>query len=84
MKRNVYETLINKYGNKFAITMAAAKRAENLNELSRPLIKSNETNLISIAFEEMAEGYVEIKNSEMLKVLSANVKYSKRIGGESA
>lgn len=83
MKRDVYETLINKYGNKFAITMAAAKRAENLNELSRPLVKTNETNLISIAFEEMAEGYVEIKNAEMLKVLSANVKYSKHIGGKS-
>ncbi len=77
MKEKVYETLMNKYGNKYAITMAAAKRAENLNELSRPLIKTNETNLVSIALEEMAEGYVEIKNFEMLKALVADVKKSK-------
>ena len=83
MKRKLYETLIKKYGNKFAITMAAAKRAENLNELSRPLIKTDETNLVTIAFEEMADGYVEIKNSEMLKVLSANVKYTRSAGKES-
>jgi len=84
LKRNVYETLMNKYGNKFAITMAAAKRAESLNELSKPLIKTNEVNLISIAFEEMAQNYVEIKNSEMLKLLSANVKYSKYTEEENA
>ncbi|WP_036225361.1 DNA-directed RNA polymerase subunit omega [Mesoaciditoga lauensis] len=77
MKEKVYETLMNKYGNKYAITMAAAKRAENLNELSRPLVKTNETNLVSIALEEMAEGYVEIKNFEMLKALVADVKKSK-------
>ena len=76
MKEKVYETLMNKYGNKYAITMAAAKRSENLNELSRPLIKSDETNVVSIALEEMASGYVEIKNFEILKALVADVKYS--------
>ena len=76
MKEKVYETLMNKYENKYAITMAVAKRAENLNELSRPLIKTDETNLVSIAFEEMASGYVEIKNFEMLKALVADIKYS--------
>ncbi len=78
MKEKIYETLMNKYGNKYAITMAAAKRAENLNELSRPLIKTKETNLVSIALEEMAEGYVEIKNFEMLKALVADVKKAER------
>ncbi len=74
MKEKVYETLMNKYGNKYAITMAAAKRAESLNELSRPLVKTNETNLVAIALEEMTDGYVEIKNFEMLRALVANVK----------
>jgi len=74
VKEKVYETLMNKYGNKYAITMAAAKRAESLNELSRPLVKTNETNLVAIALEEMTDGYVEIKNFEMLRALVANVK----------
>jgi DNA-directed RNA polymerase omega subunit len=78
MKEKVYETLMNKYGNKYAITMAAAKRAEDLNELSRPLVKTNETNLVSVALEEMADGYVVIKNFEMLKALVADVKKAER------
>ncbi len=76
MNDKIYETLMNKYGNKYAITMAVAKRAESLNELSRPLVKTNETNLVAIALEEMANGYVEIKNFEMLRALVANVKNS--------
>ncbi len=81
MKEKIYETLMNKYENKYAITMAVAKRAENLNELSRPLVKTDEINLVSIAFEEMSAGYVEIKNFEMLKALVADVKYSNRKDG---
>jgi DNA-directed RNA polymerase subunit K/omega len=69
---------MDRYGNKYAISMAVAKRAEALNELSKPLIQTDETNLVSIALQEMKEGYVEIKNAEMLKVLVANVKYSKK------
>ncbi len=76
MKEKVYAGLMDSYENKFAITMAAAKRAEALNELSKPFIKTDEVNLVSIAFEEMANGYVKIKNSEILKVLVAKVNYS--------
>ncbi|BBJ27618.1 DNA-directed RNA polymerase subunit omega [Athalassotoga saccharophila] len=78
MKDGIYETLMNRYGNKYAISMAVAKRAESLNELSKPLVKTEESNLVTIALQEMAAGYVEIKNSEMLKALTANVKISKK------
>ncbi len=78
MKQRLYETLMDRYGNKYAITMAAAKRAEALNELSRPLIQTSEANLVSVALQEMSEGYVEIKNAEMLKVLVAGVKLPKK------
>ncbi len=78
MKDKLYEILMNRYGNKYAISMAAAKRAEALNELSKPLVKTEDSNLVTIALEEMKEGYVEIKNAEMLKVLVANVKVAKK------
>ncbi len=78
MKDKLYEILMNRYGNKYAISMAAAKRAEALNELSKPLVKTEDSNLVTIALQEMKEGYVEIKNAEMLKVLVANVKVAKK------
>ncbi len=78
MKGKLYEILMNRYGNKYAISMAVAKRAEALNELSKPLVKTEDSNLVTIALEEMKEGYVEIKNAEMLKVLVANVKVAKK------
>ncbi len=78
MKDGIYEALMNRYGNKYAISMAVAKRAESLNELSKPLIKTEESNLVTIALQEMAAGYIEIKNSEILKALTANVKVSKK------
>lgn len=78
MKDDLYEVLMDKYGNKYAISMAVAKRAEALNELSRPLVKTTESNLVTIALYEMRDGYVEIKNSEMLKALTASVKISKK------
>ncbi len=78
MKDKLYEILMNKYGNKYAITMAVAKRAEALNELSKPMVKTEDSNLVTISLEEMKEGYVEIKNAEMLKMLVANVKLAKK------
>jgi len=78
VKDKLYEILMNRYGNKYAISMAAAKRAEALNELSKPLVKTEDSNLVTIALQEMKEGYVEIKNAEMLKVLVANVKVAKK------
>jgi len=78
VKDKLYEILMNKYGNKYAITMAVAKRAEALNELSKPMVKTEDSNLVTISLEEMKEGYVEIKNAEMLKMLVANVKLAKK------
>lgn len=78
MKDKLYEVLMDRYGNKYAISMAVAKRAESLNELSKPLVKTEDSNLVTIALEEMKEGYVEIKNAEMLKMLVANVKTAKK------
>lgn len=77
LKDKIYEVLMNRYGNKYAIAMAVSKRAESLNELSKPLVKTDNPNLVTIALEEMEEGYVEIKNAEMLKALVANVKTTK-------
>jgi DNA-directed RNA polymerase omega subunit len=78
VKDKLYEVLMNRYGNKYAIAMAVAKRAESLNELSKPMVKTEDSNLVTIALEEMRAGYVEIKNAEMLKVLVANVKTAKK------
>ncbi|ANQ53231.1 DNA-directed RNA polymerase subunit omega [Thermosipho affectus] len=69
-----YDKLLEKIPYKFAIPIAVAKRAENLKEFAHPYVETWDNNYVSIAFKELSEGYVRIKNEEILKVLIPEVK----------
>ncbi|QTA37793.1 DNA-directed RNA polymerase subunit omega [Thermosipho ferrireducens] len=69
-----YDDLIERIPYKFAIPVAAAKRAENLREFAQPYVTTWDKNYVSIALKELSEGYIRIKNEEILKILIPNVK----------
>ncbi|SHH32720.1 DNA-directed RNA polymerase subunit omega [Thermosipho atlanticus] len=69
-----YDELLKKVPYKFAIPIAVAKRAENLKEFAKAYVKTWDNNYVSIALKELSEGYVRIKNEEILKILIPNVK----------
>ena len=49
---------------KYALVILAAKRARQIKEGSRPLIKTDSTNPITIALEEIADGQIRYKFDE--------------------
>ncbi|MDK2886210.1 MAG: DNA-directed polymerase subunit omega [Thermosipho sp. (in: thermotogales)] len=69
-----YDELMKKIPYKFAIPIAVAKRAENLKEFAKPYVETWDKNYVSIALKELSEGYIRIKNEEILKILIPNVK----------
>ncbi|ABR29975.1 DNA-directed RNA polymerase subunit omega [Thermosipho melanesiensis] len=69
-----YDELLKKIPYKFAIPIAVAKRAENLKEFAHSYVETWDNNYVSIALKELSEGYIRIKNEEILKVLIPNVK----------
>lgn len=52
------DRLITKADSKYTLVIAAAKRARQLNENSRPLIESDMTKSVSIALEEIVQGKI--------------------------
>jgi DNA-directed RNA polymerase subunit omega len=52
------DRLITKVDSKYTLVIAAAKRARQLNENSRPLIESEMTKSVSVALEEIVQGKI--------------------------
>ncbi len=69
-----HDYLSKKIPYRYAIPIAVAKRAEALKEYAKPYVKSDDNNPVSIAFKELQEGYVRIRNEEILKILLPEVR----------
>jgi DNA-directed RNA polymerase subunit omega len=55
------EELLDQVDNKYALVMAAAKRARQLKEGGLPLVDIDSTNPVSIALEEIATGKIRVE-----------------------
>lgn len=73
-----YDKLLKRIRHKYAIPIAAAKRAEDLEDFGRPRLDpatvKEAGDKITIAMKELEEGYIRIRNEEMLKILVPKVK----------
>ncbi|MFN3691267.1 MAG: DNA-directed RNA polymerase subunit omega [Fervidobacterium sp.] len=69
-----YDILLKKIPYKYSIPVVVAKRAEAINDFSKPLINANEEYSVSIAFKELQKGYIRIKNEDILKILLPDIK----------
>ncbi len=58
------DRLITKVDSKYTLVIAAAKRARQLNEHSRPLIESELTKSVSIALEEIVQDKVTYERTK--------------------
>ena len=55
------DQLTAKIGNRYELTMLAAKRARQLNVGAKPMVKINSKNLLNIALAEIAAGKIKAK-----------------------
>jgi DNA-directed RNA polymerase subunit omega len=55
------EELVEQVESKYALVLAAAKRAKQLKEGALPLVDIDSTNPVSIALEEIATGKVRVE-----------------------
>ena len=69
-----YTEFLKRYPYKYAIPIAVAKRAEEINDFARPFVQTKDKNPVSIAFKELELGYIRIKNEEILRALIPKVK----------
>ncbi|KAF2955783.1 DNA-directed RNA polymerase subunit omega [Marinitoga sp. 38H-ov] len=74
-----YDEIIKKIGFKYAIPVMVAKRVQILKEdgfdsTSKPLVKTSDNNLVTIAFKEIEKGYVRLKNKDKLEDIKPEVK----------
>lgn len=69
-----YDRLLERIPYKYAIPVVIAKRAEALNDFAKPFVQGTEDYSVSIAFRELQDGFIRIKNEDILKVLIPNVK----------
>ncbi|MCD6546299.1 MAG: DNA-directed RNA polymerase subunit omega [Thermotogae bacterium] len=69
-----YDELLKKIPYKYAIPVAAARRAEALKEFAKPLVNLKTPNLVTIAFKELELRKIKIKNEDVLKILKAEIK----------
>ncbi len=69
-----YDELLEKIPHKYAIPIVVAKRAEALNDMVRSFVSSPDEYAVSIAFKELQEGYIRIKNEDILKILIPETK----------
>lgn len=58
------EKLLSKADSKYTVVVAAAKRARQLMEGGRPLIKTYSTQPVSVALEEIMEGKIGIERTK--------------------
>ncbi|MGC9321822.1 MAG: DNA-directed RNA polymerase subunit omega [Kosmotogaceae bacterium] len=73
-----YDLLLKRIRHKYAIPVAAAKRAEDLEDFGRPKLDPATVKAagdkITVALKELEEGYIRIRNEEMLMILVPKVK----------
>ncbi len=69
-----YDEFFRRYPYRYAIPVAVAKRAAQINEYAKPFVATSDGNPVSMAFKEMELGYVAIKNEEILRALIPKVK----------
>ncbi|AFG36012.1 DNA-directed RNA polymerase subunit omega [Fervidobacterium pennivorans subsp. shakshaketiis] len=69
-----YDKLLEKIPYKYAIPIVVAKRAEAINDFAKPFVTTPDNYSVSIAFKELQEGYIRIKNEDVLKILLPDVK----------
>jgi len=69
-----YDELLEKIPYKYAIPIAAARRAEALKEFGKSLVNLKTPNLVTIAFKELELRKIKIRNEDVLKILKAEVK----------
>lgn len=69
-----YDKLLGKIPYKYAIPVIIAKRAEAINDFAKPFVTTPDEYSVSMAFKELQEGYIRIKNEDILKILIPEVK----------
>lgn len=69
-----YDKLLSKIPYKYAIPIIIAKRAEAINDFAKPFVTTPDEYSVSMAFKELQEGYIRIKNEDILKILIPEVK----------
>jgi len=69
-----YDKLLEKIPYKYAIPIVIAKRAEAINDFAKPFVSTFDGYSVSIAFKELQEGYIRIKNEEILRILLPETK----------
>jgi len=69
-----YDKLLEKIPYKYAIPIVVAKRAEAINDYAKPFVSTPDSYSVSIAFKELQEGYIRIKNEDILKILLPDIK----------
>ncbi|MFN3327328.1 DNA-directed RNA polymerase subunit omega [Fervidobacterium sp. SC_NGM5_O18] len=69
-----YDKLLEKIPYKYAIPIVVAKRAEAINDFAKPFVTTPDNYSVSIAFKELQEGYIRIKNEDILRILLPDVK----------
>uniref|UniRef100_A0A7V4KD84 DNA-directed RNA polymerase subunit omega n=1 Tax=Fervidobacterium pennivorans TaxID=93466 RepID=A0A7V4KD84_FERPE len=69
-----YDKLLEKIPYKYAIPIVIAKRAEAINDFAKPFVTTPDNYSVSIAFKELQEGYIRIKNEDILRILIPDVK----------
>lgn len=60
MRRLSEFDLSRKVGGRYALVIAVAKRAKQLNEGARPLVEGHSENAVALALQEIAEGKVVV------------------------
>ncbi|GAB6189749.1 hypothetical protein JCM30566_14910 [Marinitoga arctica] len=74
-----YDEIMKKVGFKYVIPVMVAKRVQILKEegfdaTSKPLVKTSDNNLVTIAFKEIEKGHVRLKNKDKLEEFKPEVK----------
>ncbi len=69
-----YDRFLSRYPYKYAVPVAVAKRARDINDFAKPFVESDVEDPVIVAFKEMELGYVGIRNEEILKALVPKVK----------
>lgn len=72
-----YDRLLKRIKHKYAIPIAASRRAEELEDFGRPKIEQRVAkelgDYVSIALKELEDGVIRIRNEEMLRILLPKV-----------
>lgn len=60
MKRVTDTELVERIGSKYALTTAVYRRAQQLMEGAKPLVRTDTTNPVAIAIEEIRAGLIKV------------------------